>query len=110
MTLQVQLVLNEMLREPTEQRYGLDMCESTGLPSGTIYPILARLERVGWVESDWEDPDAHIAEGRPRRRYYRLTREGAECADEALKNIQRSRKNAARAWRIAAPGTSGAAI
>jgi DNA-binding PadR family transcriptional regulator len=108
MTLQVQMVLAEMLGDPSESRYGLDICESTGLPSGTIYPILARLERVGWVESDWEDPEAHIAEGRPRRRYYRLTREGAECADEALKNIRRSRKNAARAWRIPAPGTSGA--
>src|SRR5208282_1432231 len=51
---------------------------ATGLPSGTIYPILARLERIGWVDSDWEDPDAHIAEGRPRRRYYRLTRAGEE--------------------------------
>jgi PadR family transcriptional regulator PadR len=108
MTLQVQLVLNEMLSEPAEQRYGLDLCEATGLPSGTIYPIMARLERIKWVESDWEDPDAHIAQGRPRRRYYRLTREGAEAAAEALQNIQRSRKNAARAWRIAAPGTSGA--
>ena len=108
MTLQVQLVLNEMLSEPAEQRYGLDLCEATGLPSGTIYPIMARLERIKWVESDWEDPEAHIAQGRPRRRYYRLTREGAEAAAEALQNIQRSRKNAARAWRIAAPGTSGA--
>ena len=106
MTLQVQLVLAEMLSEPAEQRYGLDLSGTTGLPSGTIYPILARLERIGWVESDWEDPD--IVEGRPRRRYYRLTREGAECADEALRAIQRTRKNAARAWRIAAPGTSGA--
>jgi len=108
MTLQVQLVLIEMLSEPAEQRYGLDLCEATGLPSGTIYPILARLERIKWVESDWEDPDAHIAQGRPRRRYYRLTREGAEAAAEALQNIRRSRKNAARAWRIAAPGASGA--
>jgi PadR family transcriptional regulator PadR len=108
MTLQVQLVLAEMLSEPAELRYGLDLCGATGLPSGTIYPILARLERIGWVESDWEDPDAHITEGRPRRRYYRLTREGAECADEALQEIRRTRKNAARAWRIAAPGTSGA--
>ena len=108
MTLQVQLVLNEMLSEPAEQRYGLDLCEATGLPSGTIYPIMARLERIKWVESDWEDPEAHIAQGRPRRRYYRLTQEGAEAAAEALQNIQRSRKNAARAWRIAAPGTSGA--
>jgi PadR family transcriptional regulator PadR len=108
MTLQVQLVLAEMLSEPAEPRYGLDMSAATGLPSGTIYPILARLERIGWVDSGWEDPDAHIAEGRPRRRYYRLTREGAECADEALQAIQRARKTATRAWRIPAPGTSGA--
>jgi len=102
------MVLAEMLGEPTERRYGLDMSAATGLPSGTIYPILARLERIGWVESDWEDPDAHIAEGRPRRRYYLLTREGAECADEALRAIRRARKNAARAWRVPAPGASGA--
>jgi DNA-binding PadR family transcriptional regulator len=109
MTLQVQMVLAEMLSEPAELRYGLDLCTATGLPSGTIYPILARLERIGWMESGWEDPEAHIAEGRPRRRYYRLTREGAECATEALRAIQRERKNAARAWRIPVPGTSGAA-
>jgi len=110
MTLQVQLVLGEMLTEPAEPRYGLDMGAATGLPSGTIYPILARLERIGWVESDWEDPEAHIAEGRPRRRYYRLTREGAESAAEALQAVRRVRKNAARAWRIPAPGTSGAGL
>jgi PadR family transcriptional regulator PadR len=110
MTLQVQLVLAEMLTEPAEPRYGLDVGAATGLPSGTIYPILARLERIGWVESDWEDPEAHIAEGRPRRRYYRLTREGAESAAEALQAVRRVRKNAARAWRIPAPGTSGVGL
>jgi PadR family transcriptional regulator PadR len=109
MTLQVRLVLAEMLSEPAKPRYGLDLCAAIGLPSGTIYPIMARLEQVGWVESDWEDPDAHIAEGRPRRRYYRLTRKGAECADEALQAIERSRKTAARAWRTPMPGTAGAA-
>jgi PadR family transcriptional regulator PadR len=109
MTLQVQLVLREMLNEPAESRYGLDLCAAIGLPSGTIYPIMARLERIGWVESDWEDPNAHIAEGRPRRRYYRLTREGAECATEALRAIRQARKTATRAWRIPAPGATGAA-
>jgi PadR family transcriptional regulator PadR len=107
MTLQVQVVLGEMLGEPTKPWYGLELCTETGLPSGTIYPIMARLEAIGWVVSDWEDPDAHIAEGRPRRRYYQFTREGAECAAEAMQAIQRTRKNAARAWRIPAPGTSG---
>jgi PadR family transcriptional regulator, regulatory protein PadR len=109
MTLQVQLVLAEMLTEPTRPRYGLDLCAATGLPSGTIYPIMARLEQCQWVESDWEDPEAHITEGRPRRRYYQLTREGAECATEALQAIQRARKNAAALWRMPAPGTSGVA-
>jgi len=110
MTLQLQMVLTEMLSEPSESRYGLDIGAVTGLPSGTIYPILARLERIGWVESDWEDPEAHVAEGRPRRRYYRLTREGAESAAAAVQAAQRQRRNAARAWRIPAPGTSGAGL
>ncbi|HLJ98830.1 MAG TPA: PadR family transcriptional regulator [Streptosporangiaceae bacterium] len=108
MTLQVQLVLVEMLKDPAAPRYGLDLCAETGLPSGTIYPILARLERIGWVDSDWEHPETHIAEGRPRRRYYQLTRDGAELGGEALQAIQRERKSAARAWHIPAPGTSGA--
>ena len=107
MTLQVQLVLGEMLNEPAKPWYGLELCTETGLPSGTIYPIMARLEAIGWVESDWEDPEAHIAEGRPRRRYYQLTREGAECAADALQAIRRARKNAARTWRVPAPGTFG---
>jgi PadR family transcriptional regulator PadR len=108
MTLQVQLVLAEMLDEPGKPRYGLDLCAKIGLPSGTIYPILARLEQYGWVESDWEDPDTHVNEGRPRRRYYRLTRDGAEFAREALAEVQRARKASARMWRVPAPGTGGA--
>jgi PadR family transcriptional regulator len=108
MTLQVQLVLVEMLKDPAAPRYGLDLCAETGLPSGTIYPILARLERIGWAESDWENPETHTTEGRPRRRYYRLTRDGAELASDALHAIQRERKSATRAWHITAPGTSGA--
>jgi PadR family transcriptional regulator PadR len=104
MTLQVQLVLGEMLTQPAEPRYGLDLCAATGLPSGTIYPILARLERIEWVVSDWENPEAHVAEGRPRRRYYQFTREGAESATEALQAIQRTRKT----WHTPLPDVSGA--
>jgi PadR family transcriptional regulator, regulatory protein PadR len=108
MTLQVQIVLLEMLSDPQASRYGLELCAATGLPSGTIYPILARLEQCGWVESNWEDPAEHVAEGRPRRRYYQLTRDGAECADTALEEIRRARSSAARGWRVPAPGTGGA--
>lgn len=83
MTLATQLVLRSMLAEPTQETYGLQICQDAGLPSGTIHPILARLERVGWVESRWEDVVPQ-EEGRPRRRYYRLTEEGAERARIAL--------------------------
>jgi PadR family transcriptional regulator, regulatory protein PadR len=89
MTLQTQLVLRALLEEPAAERYGLQLCELTGLPSGTVYPIVARLEQVGWVESRWEDPDEHIAEGRPRRRYYRLTGDGAPAARAALAKVYR---------------------
>lgn len=56
---------------------------TSGLPSGTVHPILARLETVGWLTSRWEDIDPR-AEGRPARRYYQLTPDGLELARAAL--------------------------
>ena len=57
-------------------RFGFDIMEVTGLPSGTIYPALRRLETLELVTSDWErDANARKA-GRPRRRYYELTPAG----------------------------------
>jgi PadR family transcriptional regulator PadR len=83
MTIPVQLVLRTMLVQPTSEMYGLQICQDAGLPSGTIHPILARLERMGWLESYWEDVVPQD-EGRPRRRYYRFTQDGAEQARIAL--------------------------
>jgi PadR family transcriptional regulator, regulatory protein PadR len=83
MTLPTQLVLRAMLDEPACEKYGLQICSAAGLPSGTIHPILARLESLGWLQSRWEDSDPH-QQGRPRRRYYRLTADGAERARIAL--------------------------
>lgn len=83
MTITVQLVLRAMLAEPTREMYGLQICNAAGLPSGTIHPILARLEGLGWLESRWEDA-VPKEEGRPRRRYYKLTEDGAERARIAL--------------------------
>lgn len=83
MTLPTQLVLRTLLAKPAEELYGLQICAEAGLPSGTIHPILARLEGLGWVESRWEDIDSR-AEGRPRRRYYKMTGDGAERARAAL--------------------------
>ena len=84
MTLQTKTVLRLALQEPGREWYGLQMIEATGLPAGTIYPIIARLESHGWLESRWEDPAEHEAAGRPRRRYYRFTSDGAERARLAL--------------------------
>jgi PadR family transcriptional regulator PadR len=64
-------------------QYGFDVIDQTGLPSGTVYPALSRLERDGLVKSAWEnDQDAH-ADGRPARRYYKLTAPGVKALAKA---------------------------
>ncbi len=54
-------------------RYGFDIMDATGLPDGTVYPILRRLERRGVLEGNWEEKEEAKAEQRPQRRYYELT-------------------------------------
>jgi len=83
MTLTTQLVLRALLDQPAKEMYGLEICQKAGLPSGTIHPILARLEKAEWLESRWEEISPH-EEGRPRRRYYRLSPGGAVRARVAL--------------------------
>jgi PadR family transcriptional regulator, regulatory protein PadR len=90
MTIPTQLVLQALLDDPGREMYGVEIGSQAGLPSGTIHPILARLEGVGWLESQWEDIDVHT-EGRPARRYYRLTATGAEAARTALVAAHRGR-------------------
>ena len=64
-------------------QYGFDVIDQTGLPSGTVYPALSRLERDGLVKSAWETAqDAH-ADGRPARRYYKLTAQGVKALADA---------------------------
>ncbi|RFU40240.1 PadR family transcriptional regulator [Actinomadura logoneensis] len=64
--------------------YGLELANLSGLPNGTLFPLLERLRRADWVERYWEDDETAEAEGRPRRRYFRLTSKGAERAPLAL--------------------------
>ena len=87
MTLPTQLVLRAMIAEPTREMYGLELGQTAELPSGTVHPILARLEGCGWVESRWEDLDPTRA-GRPRRRYYKLTPDGVQYAVNALAKVR----------------------
>ncbi|MEU4745883.1 helix-turn-helix transcriptional regulator [Actinosynnema sp. NPDC023658] len=83
MTLPTQLVLGVLLDDPAVDRYGLEICQAAGLPSGTVHPILARLEQCGWVRSRWEDIDPR-ERGRPRRRYYRLDPDSVAVVRSAL--------------------------
>ena len=87
MTLPTQLVLRALLADPTAEFYGAEIGEAAGLMSGTVHPILARLESIGWVESRWEDVDPRVA-GRPARRYYRITAIGAEQARTELARMR----------------------
>jgi DNA-binding PadR family transcriptional regulator len=63
--------------------YGFDVIDQTGLPSGTVYPALSRLERDGLLRSSWEDEAQAHQEGRPARRYYRVTASGVKVLAEA---------------------------
>lgn len=66
---------------------GADIARETKLSSGTLYPVLMRLERNGWVESKWEDGDPHDL-GRPRRRLYRITSLGSREARMGFAEIK----------------------
>src|SRR5882757_4832337 len=73
MSLQTLRVLEVFLENPAEQLAGADVHQRCGIASGTLYPILLRLESAGWFASQWESIDPSSA-GRPRRRLYRLDR------------------------------------
>ncbi|MBO0802260.1 MAG: helix-turn-helix transcriptional regulator [Nocardiopsaceae bacterium] len=88
MTLATMAVLRALLDDPTAHRYGFDLAKEAGIATGSLYPILARLEQAGWVDSYWEEQQSG-REGRPRRRYYVLTESGAVAARQALADALR---------------------
>jgi DNA-binding PadR family transcriptional regulator len=87
-TTSVAAILAAFLQDPAEGHYGLGLMRATGQPSGTLYPILVRLQDAGWVDAHWEDIDP-VAAGRPARRYYRLTPDGVVAARRELQALQR---------------------
>ncbi|MEU7584866.1 PadR family transcriptional regulator [Micromonospora sp. NPDC049230] len=96
-TIPVAKVLAALLAEPDEQRYGLDLMRLTGLPSGTLYPVLHRLREAGWLAADWEPIDP-VQAGRPARRYYRLTAEGAAQARRTLADLRAAIPDGRPSW------------
>ena len=65
-------------------RYGFDIMDASGLPAGTVYPALSRLEELELVRSRWEDQTVAAREKRPPRRYYMLSASGRKRLAEEL--------------------------
>jgi DNA-binding PadR family transcriptional regulator len=77
-TPQTSQVFEELFGAPQEWRHGYDISRSTGLKSGTLYPILIRLAELQLLETRWE----HTEAGKPPRHLYRLTQGGLRIARE----------------------------
>jgi DNA-binding PadR family transcriptional regulator len=73
-------------------RHGFDIIDVTGLPGGTVYPALGKLEADGHVQSSWEDPRIAQDEGRPPRRYYELRKAGERLLAETMKQFRELEK------------------
>jgi DNA-binding PadR family transcriptional regulator len=93
-------VLEEFVFNANNELYGLRIAQTTGLLTGTVYPILARLEQIGWIESRWESDETQTRG--PRRRFYRLTPSGLVNARTALAGRRSARRRRPRL----APGLS----
>jgi DNA-binding PadR family transcriptional regulator len=79
---QTQALLSALLSATDGWHYGYDLSKATALKSGTLYPILMRLEALGWLEARWEEAPQP---GKPARHLYRLTALGAAEARAALR-------------------------
>jgi PadR family transcriptional regulator, regulatory protein PadR len=87
-SLQTLKALEAFLENPTSELSGADVQKRSRVASGTLYPILLRLESAGWFVSRWEVIDPSSA-GRPRRRLYRLTARGLRHASELFAGFSR---------------------
>jgi PadR family transcriptional regulator PadR len=102
MTAPLQRVLQAFLEDPAAPRYGYDLMKAAGLPSGTLYPMLARLQDQKLVTSAWETPEV---DGERPRRYYQLTGEGIRVARLELAQVRAGQLRAPVRLGRAAPGS-----
>lgn len=86
LTHQTLKVLRAFVNQPTRALAGSDIMKEKRIWSGTLYPILSRLEAAGWLESEWESVDPS-KEGRPRKKLYRITAVGQQKALEAFREL-----------------------
>jgi PadR family transcriptional regulator, regulatory protein PadR len=94
---QAKRVLQAFLDAPTEETHGFAIAKATGLKAGTLYPVLQRLYDEGWLSARWEEIDEH-AEGRRRRRYYRLTPDGEMHARAAVSQETKGLRQLMPGW------------
>ena len=87
-------VLGALLSDPRDKLSGAEIARLTKVASGTLYPILLRLEDAGWLDSQWEDGDPREL-GRPRRRFYRVTGLGERRAKAVIRELRPLLGNAA---------------
>ncbi len=87
-TLPMRAVLGVLLEHPDQEIFGLEVVKATGLEPGTVYPILQRLRGAGFVVDRWEPAEDAQREGRPPRRFYRLSPEGHACAIHELQKVR----------------------
>lgn len=108
-TWQTEAILAALLSNGSREWWGAAIAPLTGLKSGTLYPALMRMEGLGWLESWWEDVDPKV-EGRPRKRFYRLTGEGEIAARTILAGAPetQSKRRASRPVRQPIPETQTA--
>src|ERR1700733_10077560 len=104
MTVPLERVLRAFLDDPAAPRYGYDLMKTASLPSGTLYPLLARLEYQKLVASAWETPQQ---DGQRPRKYYRLTGEGIRVARLELAQVSASRPRVPGRPGRPAPGSLG---
>src|SRR5262245_16513926 len=88
-------------------RYGFDIMDATGLPGGTVYPVLSRLLDDELVTARWEDSRIAQREKRPTRRYYEITSDGEEILKRATA-VQRAQERDKRRGRILRPAKAKA--
>ncbi|MFE3033016.1 PadR family transcriptional regulator [Streptomyces canus] len=103
-TTTVAKTISAFLQDPDEPQYGMSLMEQTGLASGTLYPILMRLQKEGWLDVSVEQIDPAV-EGRPRRKNYLLTQTGRIAAREALAELYEVARVSARSTGRAKPAT-----
>lgn len=107
LTRPLERVLTVMIADPSAPHYGYDLMKAAKLPSGTLYPMLARLQQDGLVDAEWEAQRQDTA-GRPPRKYYRLTAEGLRVARlelaQAASSVPPRRAGHGAAW--PAPGST----